>query len=199
MSSYSDAVAWLKAAPVRSSGRARWALRALDASVFAGLVILGLIGLLSPSSYGNPGSAPLRTGWPWLVLLGLVATCLLVLGLRARRFRALWRDLKHGDPATDEAVDACSATLEAGPPSAQTRFVFAWVWGPVVVMAIATAFAFATAYFAVDAILARFEVGWQQPLLGIIDAVIAFVLFLLCAPRGARVAIAYRAYKAVDG
>jgi hypothetical protein len=66
-------------------------------------------------------------------------------------------------------------------------------------MAIAGAFAFSTAYFAVDAILARFEVGWQQPLLGVVDAAIAFVLFLACAPRGGRVPLAYRAYRAVNG
>jgi hypothetical protein len=141
----------------------------------------------------------MRSGWPWFLLLVLVGTCLLVLGMRARRWRAIWRHLKHGDPATDEAVDNCSATLEAGPPWAQTRFALSWVWGPVVVMAIAAAFALSTAYFAVDAILARFEVGWQQPLLGVVDAVIAFVLFLSCAPRGARVPLAYRAYRAVNG
>ncbi|MGH2808920.1 MAG: hypothetical protein ACRDKT_16775 [Actinomycetota bacterium] len=197
MTTYSDAVGWLKAAPLRARGRGSWAGRALDLSVFAGLVLLGLIGLLSPSSYGNPGSAPLRTGWPWFLLLGVVGACVLILALRARRLRAFWRELKYGDPAADEAVDAAAATLERS-PSAQTRFVMSWVWGPITVMAIAVAFAFSTAYFAVDAILARFQIGWQQPLLGIIDAVIAYFLFLACAPRGARVPIAYRIYRAVE-
>ncbi len=60
---------------------------------------------------------------------------------------------------------------------------------------IGATFAFSTSYFAVDAVLARFRVGWQQPVLGVADGIVAFLLFRMAARRLALWPFAYRIYR----
>lgn len=59
----------------------------------------------------------------------------------------------------------------------QSRFAVAWVWGPMVVAVIAVLFAFSSAYFLIDAILQRFVVGWETPILAAVSALVSIILW----------------------
>ncbi len=195
---YSNAVAWIRSIrPTRSSSN-RWALRAVDTTTIAGFILLGVIGLLAPSRFGNPGAAPFRSGWPWLLLLALVGLCVGVLVLRWRHLRMLVNDVRRGI-GTEEAVEGAAASLASAPGVLRTRFALAWVWGPLLLLVMGTTLAFAAAYFAVDAILARFQIGWEQPVLGMINAALSLLVFRLAAFRGSRLIVAYRAHRVASG
>jgi hypothetical protein len=184
--SYTDAVGWIKSARPPGFRSSSWALKALDGTVVVGIVVLGTIGLLSPSSFGNPGATPMGSGWPWFLLLGVVIVCAAVLvAFRGRitwligRVREPFRRPLEEDPAFDGAVGG----LAESPAALQSRFAFQWIWGPAVLFGLGVMFGFSAAYFAVDAILARFQVGWEQPVLGVANAVTGYVMFRIAAMK----------------
>lgn len=197
-SSYSDAVSWLTSAEPGRARRSRLALRLLDATILAGILVLGAIGLVSPASFGSPGAAPFKSGWPWLLLLVLVGICAAVVAIRWKSLTRMLRDLRRRSDATDEVVEGAVAALDAAPSTLQTRFALGWVFLPGLLFVLGATFAFSTAYFAVDAVLARFQIGWQQPVLGVADAVIAFLLFRSGARRLGLWPLAYRIYRDVS-
>ena len=196
--SYANAVGWIRSTNEAGPGPARWALRALDIVTVAGMVLLGTIGLLSPASFGNPGATPFRSGWPWMLLLAVVVLSASAVILRWRELSRSLKDIQRG-VGTEEALEGASASLAAAPSALQTRFAFGWVWGPSALVFLAATFALAASYFAVDAILARFQIGWQQPTLGVANAVISFVLFRLAAPRARSIIVSYRSYRKATG
>lgn len=160
--------------------------------------MLGTIGLVSPARFGSPGAAPFKSGWPWLLLLAIVGTCAAVVVIRWKSVTTMFRELRRKTDATDEALEGAVGALEAAPAPLRTRFAITWVFVPGLLFVIGATFAFSTAYFAVDAVLARFQVGWQQPVLGVADTVIAFLLFRLGARRLALWPLAYRIYREVN-
>ena len=196
-SSYSDAVSWLTSTERSRRGRSQLAVRLVDGTVLAGILVLGAIGLASPASFGSPGAAPFKSGWPWLLLLVLVGICAAVVAIRWRSLTGVIRDLRRGSDESDEALEGAAAALDAAPSPLRTRFAIGWVFLPGLLFVLGTTFSFSTAYFAVDAVLARFQIGWQQPVLGVADAVIAFLLFRSGARRLALWPLAYRIYREV--
>ena len=182
---YSDAVKWVRsAAPRPKSGRV--AKRAFAGTFAAAVPLIALIGLVSPGRFGSPGANTFRSGWPLYVLLGIIALGGLYVGTHAARIRWSIARLREpfvrpftGDPRFEGAADA----LATCPPALRTRFGIAWVWVPAAVTVLGGMFSFAAAYFVVDAVLARFKIGWQQPATAAASAVIAYLLFRSVARR----------------
>ncbi len=164
---YSDVVGWMRSA--RPAGMDVWlrARRDFTSSLIAGTVLLGMIGLLDPESFGAPGSGAFADGWPSTFLAVLLILCAVLVAVRFGRIRRAamraaepWFRPLYENPAwpgASGAVAACSA-------GSQARFALAWVWAPIAGVVIACTFSWSTAYFIVDAILAGGQIGWGQPL-----------------------------------
>ena len=193
MSHYSNATRWIRSATPRLDAT-KWAARALDTGLVAGVLVLGTIGLISPSSFGDPGAAPVRMGWPWFVLLGAVTACVVVIASRSRRVSILIRNATRA-VGYEDVLAGATDSLAATRPAFQTRFALAWVWGPALLLVVGATFAFAAAYFAVDALLARFQVGWESAALAVANALVAYVVFRVGAFRGARLLVSHRAHR----
>ena len=193
MGHYSNAVRWVRSAAPRLEGR-KWAARALDASLIGGILVLGTIGLISPSSFGDRGAVPVQMGWPWFALLAGLLICIAAFAPRWRRLRDLVRIASRA-VGHEDVIAGAADSLAAARPSFQTRFALGWVWGPTALLVVGMTFAFATAYFAVDALLARFQVGWESAALAIANTVVAYALFRLAAFRASRLPISHRAHR----
>jgi hypothetical protein len=166
--------------------RVRMARRALGGTFVAGTGVLGLIAVVSPGNFGQPGATTARTGWPFYLLIALISCCILLgvinraqlvwLGSRLRE--PLLRPLDD-HPSFSDAADA----LAACPGPVRMRWAIGWVWGPIAWAVAGTTFAFSSAYFLVDALLARFRVGWAQPLYALAFAALSLFVFALAAGR----------------
>ncbi len=175
---YSDLVKWMRSA--RPPGMKLWlrARRHLASSLIIGTVVLGLIGLFDPESFGAPQSDAFANGWPSTALAGLLILCAVFLATRFRRIRKAtmraaepwFRPLYESPawPGASGALAACSAGSRA-------RFALAWVWGPIALVVIACTFSWSTAYFVVDAILSGGRIGWGQPLYALGFALLSLV------------------------
>ncbi|MGH2750377.1 MAG: hypothetical protein ACRDK3_05835 [Actinomycetota bacterium] len=184
---YSDAVKWTKLGRPRRLRRTDFAGRCFQNSFIAGVILLGIIGLLSPTTYGQTRGFSARgqigglgLGWPALVLAGLVALGLLYAFVHLRGIR--WAVVRVIDPwrrPLDESpnYEGAVGALEASPDALRTRYAWRFVYRPMVLAVLATFFAFSAAYFLVDATLAQFQVGWQQPVLAVVNAVISVLLW----------------------
>jgi hypothetical protein len=190
-SAYSDAVAWTKLGRPRRLNRGTFAARCWRNSFIAGVIVLGVIGFLSPSTYGQTRGfssrgqlGALGLGWPGLVLAGLVVLGLLYAlfqrdGIRWTVARVIdpWRRPQNENPNYEGAVGALGASSDAN----RTRYLWRFVYKPLALAVLATFFAFSSAYFLVDATLAQFQVGWQQPVLGVVNSIISAVLWRVAA------------------
>jgi hypothetical protein len=163
-----------------------FARRCLVGSLLAGIALLGVIAMVAPSNFGRPGSNTLHTGWPSYVLIVVIASALGA-GL-LRRAELAWLTARIREPferrldeltGFDDAADA----LASCPPVLVTRYALAWVWGPIGVAIAGVTFAFSAAYFLVDGILARFRVGWGQPLYAATFCALSYVVFVVGAGR----------------
>lgn len=198
---YSDAVRWIKSARPPRLDPWRLTRRLFQACFLGSLLLLGAIGLLSPESFGAPTSRA-GGGIHWWGLAALMTVCLLWCFSRRRGIRAgaarlsepLRRRLDHLE-AFEPAVNA----LLSGPAAQQTRFAIGWVWGPVVVVVLGAFFTASSAYFLVDAILARFQIGWEQPVLAAVNALLSLLVLRLGAKRLATWRLAFSVHREVVG
>jgi hypothetical protein len=165
------------------------------------LGVLGLIGLVAPSNFGSLDGNTLRSGWPLIVLLViLVAAAFYAAVKRAHiawlvaRAREPMRRPLDESPAYEGAVGA----LAACPGAFRIRFGVAFVWGPLGLVVLGVTFAFVAAYFVIDAVLARFLVGWAQPLYALGGALMSIIVFGLAAVRLATWRLATSVYKTVS-
>ncbi len=183
---YSDAAAWMASRVPRGRARAGVASAALGSLLIDSTLLLSVIGLVSPASFGASGSRPLGNTVRALALLGIAGACAVWL---ARHFGThRWAVRKAREPfrrplEDDPAYPGASGALSAARPPMQTRFALAWIWGPAVAAVGAAAASLTTAYFLVDAVIARFEVGWQQPLLAAGNLLLAWLLLRVSAGR----------------
>lgn len=182
---YSDAVKWLKTAR-RRVRRLPFAERALGATVAAALPFFSFIALVSPGSFGAPASSTFDSGWVLYAVLGLLALSLLLLVVNAKRIRWFAARVREpfirpptGDPAFENGADA----LAASSGSYQSRFALWWIWAPVGLGLLGVITGFSATYFLVDAILARFDVGWSHLILAAGNLVISYLFFALAARR----------------
>jgi hypothetical protein len=205
---YSDAVKWTKLGRPRRLNRASFAGRCWQNSFVAGVIVLGSIGLLSPSTYGQTRGFSARgqfgalgLGWPgWalagMVLLGLVYSLVHREGIRWTVVRVIdpWRRPLEENPNYEGAVGALDASSDAN----RTRYLWRFVYKPLALAVLATFFAFSSAYFLVDATLAQFQVGWQQPVLGVVNSIASALLWRLTAVGLSTYRLAASVHKAVS-
>ena len=183
---YSEAVGWLRTARSRKVRRLHFAERALGATVAASLPLMCVFALLSPGSFGAPASSTFGSGWTLYVLLGLLALSLLLLFVNRQRIRwflARAREPFVRPPAGDRAYEGGADALAACSGSQQTRFAVWWIWGPAVLGLFGVVTGMSATYFLVDAILARFDVGWGHLVLAGVNLVLAYLFFALASRR----------------
>ena len=188
---YADANRWMKAVSARRAERT-WRLT-FYVALLGGVVVVGAIGLASPSVFGDPHAAPGRGGWPWFVVLALVLVCASPFALGGKRLVGIARP--RAELADVDAVEAATNALSASSAPFRTRFAMTWIWIPIAAAVAGTAFSFAAAYFAVDAILARFQVGFTHAILAIADVALAAGAFRIAAPRLTTLSAAVRAHR----
>lgn len=189
-----------RAARPRRVARLRFARRALGGTFVAGLALLSLIALVAPSNFGQPGAATLRSGWPSFALGGLIAASAgfawanreRLLWLAARLREPLVRPLEE-HPSFAEAADA----LASCPPPLRLRWALGWVWGPIGWALAAGTLTFSSAYFVVDAVLARFRIGWAQPVYALAFAGLGVLVFAAAAGKLATWRFAMSVHKEV--
>jgi hypothetical protein len=197
---YLEAVRWLKAARPHRIDSGRFALRSFAGSLLFGIIVLGLFGLLSPSSFNVPGSRPLAGRWT-LVLVGLVVVCVLILVAFLARLRWLFERIRepfvrplsgrHFEGAAD-ALAACSAPM-------QSRWAISWVWGPALFAVGGVTFAFSCAYFIVGAVLSGGRIGWGNPIVAGVNALLSLLCFAVGAARLATWRLALSVHREVTG
>lgn len=183
---YSDAAAWMRSRVPPRRARSALAAAALTGMLIDSLLLLALIGLFSPASFGAAGSRAFGSGSRTLALAAIVAASVAWL---ARRFRThRWLVDRAREPfrrplEEDPAFAGASGALAAARAPLQTRFTVGWIWAPALGAVGAVAASLTTAYFLVDAVIARFEVGWQQPVLAGVNFVLAWLLLRTSAGR----------------
>jgi len=188
---YSDAVKWTKLGRPRRLNRTTFSGHCFQNSFVTGVVVLGVIGLLSPATYGQTRGfsaqgqiGGLGLGWPALVLAGLVLGGIVYALVHRNGIR--WAVVRVVDPwrrpmQDHDSYDGAVGALEACPETLRSRYAMRFVYKPPLLAVLATFFAFSSAYFLVDAILAQFVVGWQQPVLAVVNAVLSVVLWRVAA------------------
>ncbi|MGH2693473.1 MAG: hypothetical protein ACRDJJ_01530 [Actinomycetota bacterium] len=198
---YSDAVRWLRSARRRSDPWEQ-SRRAFLPSLAAGIAALSAIAIVSTSSFGLPGRSALRTGWPGFVLLGLVGVAVVV--ALARRRHISWVLARAREPFTrpltdEEGYASVVEALSSCPAPFRTRFFIGWVLVPAALWGLGALLAFSSAYFVVDAVLARLSVDWFHPAFGVGNAFLSYVVFRIGAARISTWRLAVSAHRAAAG
>jgi hypothetical protein len=198
---YSEATRQLRAGRPATIRRFSFARRAVAAGLVAGISLMSLIAVAAPAKFGAPGSRTLRTGWPSWILLGLVlAGCAYGFVKRAEiswlgaRVREPWvRPLREvtGFEAAADALAACPSVF-------QVRFALSWIVRPALLAGLGVTCCLSTAYFLVDAVLARFVVGWGQLVYALGFLGLGLVFFASAATTLASWRVAVSVYKEVN-
>jgi hypothetical protein len=197
---YTEAVRWLKASRPRRIDSGRFALRCFGGSLVAGIVVLGALGLLSPSSFNVPGSRALAGKWT-LALAGLVALCALILLARLSHLRWLFARIREPfvRPLGTRHFEGAADALAACPAALHSRWATSWVWGPALVAVAGVTFAFSCAYFIVGAVLAGGRIGWGNPIAAGLNALLSILFFALAATRLSTWRLAVSVHREVTG
>ncbi|MGH2820585.1 MAG: hypothetical protein ACRDJ5_08030 [Actinomycetota bacterium] len=177
---YADARRWIRSARPRRINRRAFARRGFSRGLMTGIVVLGLIALVSPSSFGEEYANTFALGWPLWVLLALMGACIAFGVSRLQQIR--WVLARVSEPyrrALDDhpSWEGATGALDACPPAYRARFAMAYVYRPLALIVLGAFFAFCTAYFIVDALLASFGVGWLQPIMAVAFALLSLVTF----------------------
>lgn len=183
--SYRDAVRWIKAErpPLK---RAAFARRGTRTALLAGLALMGVIGLLSPASFGVVRGRTSLRDWPPLVVACLVAACVIYGLLHRAEVRSVLERLRdpYVRPLTEHlGFDGAADALSTCPRAYRSRFALVFVYRPLGMGFVASVSALSTAYFVIDAILARFLVGWSQPVYAFVFLSLSLTMFYLAAPK----------------
>lgn len=198
---YSDAVRWLKSARPQRLNPWRLTRRLFQICFVGSLLLLAVIGLLSPERFGSPTSR-LGRGVQWWALAALLVTLLAWCASRRRGIYGGARRLVEPLRTRFDHLDAFHPVVDAllsAPGAVRTRFALGWVWGPVAVVVLGAFFAASSAYFLVDAILARFQIGWEQPVLAIVNAISSFLVLRVGAKRLSTWRLAFSIHREVTG
>ncbi len=198
---YADLVRWMKKARPRGLRPWRLTRSIFRACMVGSTLVLGGIGLIRPSRFGSQSSSA-GGGPEWWALGLLVALCVVAVMLRRRpiaeaaaRLVEPWRR-----PLTDLAsFEPAASALESCPAPLRTRFAIGWVWGPALLVVAGAFFAASAIYFVIDAILAGFSIGWEQPLLAVINMILSLVVLRVGAGRLATWRLAWSVHREVTG
>jgi hypothetical protein len=166
--------------------RARFARRAFGLTFLAGLAVLALIAVVAPSNFGQPGAATARSGWPFFLLLGVITASLAYAAVQWTRIAWLAQRLR--DPLVRPlnelpGFEAAADALASCPSPLRLRWSLIYVWGPLLWALVAGTLAFSSAYFVVDAVLARGRVGWAQPLYAVVFGLLSMAVLAAAAGR----------------
>ncbi len=198
--SYAEAGRWMRAARPGRIHRLRFARRSLGRGLVMGTALMGLIGLAAPSRFASVGSRTLGTGWPSLVVIGLIALCALYAIVRREHIRSAidrGREPFLRPLSNISGFDGAADALAACPDAFKTRFAIGWIWRPLALFGLGIVCTFSTAYFVIDAALARFRVGWGQPAYAAGFLVLGLVVFALSAVKLSTWRLAVSVYKEV--
>jgi hypothetical protein len=182
---YKDLIRWLKEARPPRMNPWRLARRLFWNCILVATVILGTIAAVAPSRYGASSGGVGRSPESWAVV-ALVAICIATVFLRRSDTgspTAWFRETISGGLEQHPSFEPATNALEACPAALRTRFAMGWVWGPLAMMILGAIFAASSSYFLIDAILARFTVGWQQVALAVINALLGLAVLRLAAKR----------------
>ncbi|MFN2389889.1 MAG: hypothetical protein ABR575_09850 [Actinomycetota bacterium] len=182
---YSDLLRWMRGAAPGRAERAVLGRRAFLDTWLTSLAALAVIGIVSPSRFAA-GARPF--GDPPVSLALAVLAAVVGGSVAARHWgrgtgsprgwtAALGSGIEH--PHVEGAVGA----LRACPAPFRMRFTAGWVWGPALVALLGVVFALSSAYFVVDAIVARGAIEPEQLLFAAGHALLSLVTFLLGARR----------------
>lgn len=160
-----------------------------------GILVMAAFGLLSPRSFGSPGSRALGSGWAALSMGAVLVASVLHFAVRRRKIARVWNLVAgtlRGAPG-DEGYEGARNALSSCPGPLRARFSVMWVWLPLAVGAVGALLAVSAGYFFVDAVLARFDVGPGQILYGLGFALASLLVFLIVSPRLLSWRVAYAA------
>jgi uncharacterized membrane protein YdcZ (DUF606 family) len=198
--SYVAAKRATRAARPSRIARARFARRAFGVAFVAGLALLAFIAVVAPSNFGQPGAATARSGWPFFLLLGLIGAVVAYAAFHWKRIAWLGQRLReplvrplNELPGFEAAADA----LASCPSPLRLRWSLNYVWGPLLWALAAGTLAFSSAYFVVDAVLARGRVGWAQPLYAVVFGLLSIAVLAGAAGRLATWRFAMSVHKEV--
>jgi hypothetical protein len=166
--------------------RAALATGALTAALVDGLLLMSVVGLVSPASFGVSGGRAFGSTSRTVALAAIAAACALWFALRLPTHRwvvARAREPFHRPLEDDPAFAGAAGALDAARAPLKTRFAAGWIWLPALAALGATAASLTTAYFLVDAVIARLQIGWQQPVFAAVNLVVAWVLLRAAAAR----------------
>lgn len=183
---YHDALAWMRSRVPSRRARSAIASGALAAALVDGTLLMSAIGLVSPASFGVAGGRAFGSTTRTLSLAAIAAACAVWFVMRLRTHR--WVVARAREPfrrplEEDPAFAGAAGRLEAARSPLKTRFATGWIWMPALAALGAAAAALTTAYFLVDAVIARGEVGWQQPVFAGVNLVVAWLLLRIAAGR----------------
>jgi uncharacterized membrane protein len=199
---YANAVRWLRAARPRRIRTGAFAFRCFGGSFVSGALILGLIAIVSPGSFGLPGRRVLSSGpWTW-ALLGTIAVAGLLLLLNQRRLTMLYHRIRQPyarPPRGHEAFEGAADSLASCPGAQHSRWAVAWVYVPAAFAAAGVTFAFSSAYFLVAAIISGGQVSWLEPALFGVNAVLSLIAWSLGAVRLSTWRLAVAVHREVTG
>ena len=183
---YGNALGWMRSRVPGRTGRAAVAAGALRGFLLYALLLLALVGLASPARFGSQGSRAFGSGWPTGALAVIVVAC--TAWALSQRGTHAWLIRKVREPfqrplEDDPAFAGAAHALGAARAPLKTRFAVGWIWLPATAALGALAACLSTAYFVIDAVLARFEVGWQQPVFAAANLLLGWVLLGVAAGR----------------
>jgi hypothetical protein len=140
---------------------------------------MGFLALVDPAAFGQTGSA-IHLGWPGWVVVGILVLVVVQLVRKRQDVIELASHLREPfiRPLEDNPnFDGAYGSLAACPPASITRFGLSFVWWPAGLLVLGILFTLSDSFFVVDAILARFDVGWQTGVFFAADTAIAVVSF----------------------
>jgi hypothetical protein len=192
---YADAVRWTRQSRRDKISTRVFTRAAFVLSVTVGMLVMSIVGLLSPKTFGSPGSRALAGGWATASMLVYIAVLGAAFVARRRKLAVVVgrvTEAIRGIP-DDEGYEGAVGALSSCPAPLRARYALGWVWGPVAAAVLGGLLAMCTAYFIVDATLARFDVGAGQPLYGAAFAVLCLLVWRAAAPRLLSWRVAYAA------
>ena len=185
MRAYSNANRWMKAArkPIRAG---RFSVRAFGANLVAGLLVMGVIGILAPDSFGPTTSGRLGRGPARMGLGVLLLACGVIAVVNLRYLRGLYTRMREPFVRRmnyDSHFDGAADALAECPNAMRTRWAMRWIYAPAIYVVAGSFFAFSVAYFAVGSILSLGNVGLGTPILAVVNALLSLLFFRIAGPR----------------
>ena len=195
---YKDLVGWMKAARPSGVGRAGFTVRRFRASFLSGLALMGSLSLIDPAAFGQSGAA-YSLGWGGWLAIGVFVVTIIYGYVKRKAIFELVQHLREplvGPLEDNPNFEGAHGALAACSPAFVARFGAMWVWGPAALLVVGVLFAFSNSYFVIDALLARFDVGYGTGVLFGADLVISLLSFALAARRLSTWRLAVSVHKA---